>query len=258
MLNKKGEGRSTQMSLFYAGQAVLAVIVAVAFTNYAANGIVYTNEDIVARDLAHTINALASSPTPVTVNYEPDTANYVITITPTHVSVQGPDSTGQAQILQNNNVKIEPAEITFQPNILLSTNTERILTNVRGTDLSSYCSILQNTLEDPYELRVQTATFQDQAQRLTQSIEESPRYQNGESGATIILAEAENTTVTYPETGEEGLQRLACYTASLLKTNNEDIDTVGFSAQNESTTAIRVATNTENVAQSVEEALQLT
>lgn len=121
---------------------IVGASMALMFIVFAAYGITYSNAHLVAQDLGMTVNTMMSVPTPVQVQYQPDTADYLISISPRNVRVQGADDTGRHPLYAAENPSVTTGTAAYEPAITLVSNEQTIGFQNNRNRLSTFCNAI--------------------------------------------------------------------------------------------------------------------
>lgn len=133
---------ASQQTLLHIVNIILGVMMAFLFINHALNGITYSNAGVVAQDLGMTLNIMQSVPTPTQVQYQPDTANYVISLSQEAVSVQGSEGSGRHPIYRPTDGAIRPGKALYEPTVTLISNQDTVGFKEQGNNLATFCEAI--------------------------------------------------------------------------------------------------------------------
>ena len=215
-----------QQTLIAIANLALGVIIMMPLVYHAAYGITYSNAAIVTQDLAMTINTMQSVPVPTQVQYQPDTAEYIISLSQSLVSVQSSDGTFKRPIYTPKTANIQPSKAEFQSVLTLVSSRDKISFSNSENRLSSFCEAVDEDIRD-LKLSLEYASgLNDMGEELKAILEEDSKFtvpdKRSESSIHLRLRE---------QPGEKGF--LASYKAQASSTLATEI-------------ACRITTNTQS------------
>jgi hypothetical protein len=201
---------------------VLGVVIMTPFIYHAAYGITYGNAAIVAQDLGMTANIMQSVPTPIQVQYQPDTTDYVISLSQQHVTVQAPSGTFKHRLYNPPGSSIKPATLTGEPTVsLTNTNNEIAFDNNEATSLSTFCeaiSVKQNTLKTA----IQSEKLTSVATQIRSALQNANTVSTGSKQSDLTIAlQGEPTSTFLVRHNENATHRLATEVACNIVANTK-------------------------------------
>lgn len=248
---KKGQ----QQTLIALANLGLGIIIALPFIYHAAYGITYTNAAIVAQDLATTINTMHSVPVPTQVQYQPDTSDYLITLSRRAVTVKDPSGTYKQGIYTPESASVQPSTAEFQSVIQLVSSQDKVAFDDSENRLSSFCEAV-NARTNSLKIHINgAAQLSEVSETIRENLQSRPAVTvtQDPSDATIIMnlrvGEGDDFIANYKPQGES---RLTTETACRLTTNVQS-ETTTFNTYDmvyddtiePRTTTVKVGDNTD-------------
>jgi hypothetical protein len=226
---KRAQSNQTLLTLI---NIVLGVIIITPFIYHAAYGITYGNAAIVAQDLGMTTNILQSVPTPTQVQYQPDTTDYVISLSQQHVTVQSPSGTFKHRLYNPPGSTIKPATLTGEPTVsLTNTNNEIAFDNNEATSLSTFCEAI-NVRRNTLKTMIQSANLTSIATQTRSALQDAETVSTGSNQSDLTIALQSTPMNTFlVRHNENATNRLATEVACNIVANTK-AETTSFISYN--------------------------
>ena len=232
-MRRTGELKGMQFQLILIGEAIIGLLIA--YTMFTmVNSIPFTTTDVVAKDLALTLSAATSAPNEITLNYKPNTSNYVISAAAEQVRVRGPETSSVAPIIRAPYKEINPNTHSYQPSMLISTDGETVTTGTESDTLIDYCNTLNQDISEP-TVYVDGDSDVGQALRNAVKAEDALTEAESEDDAEILLVargEGGGFSAHYDQSHGESYQKIACSIAAQVQSTHGDLMSgIGFESQ---------------------------